>query len=512
MPPPITLPRRTLHEFRLVTKKHLNLKARDDSPPVRLHADDAGGTRLTAAAHDGRGVSLLIPGDRPPHDLVLPFDLLADAGAAKSGDAALSESDAGAAVVANWEERGVPRSARATLEAKARDRVKAIDPPAAEYCETQSGLGDALRAACEVTDADSGRYALGCVRLDPHRGRVEATDSHCLLIARGFAFDFDASVLLPAPHALSAAPLRGAEVRVGFAPGGEQPGLVVLSCGDWTVWTPEARDAHFPDLDRVIPGGVGAASVTLSGTDAAFFADRLTSLPGTGDERKPVTLEAKDGSFLIRAADEGGTPVELATIDSHVRGEAVCVADRRLLARALAAGCTDLSLSGPEEPVRCRTPAGPLGPAPDGATVVFATLAGDPVPAAGAVRLSADPPAAAEAVTISETPAATGHGRVPVDHPPTRSAPEMPRNRLADHANGHVPNGVTNGRAVRGDAPDAAPDHDELLERVAALGSTLSKAAGEARSLATDLRKLKRRNRAVTGALAGLKKLGSLVA
>ena len=65
MPPPITLPRRTLHEFRLVTKKHLNLKGRDEGPPVRLHADDAGGGRLTGCGPDGRGVSLLIP-RRPP--------------------------------------------------------------------------------------------------------------------------------------------------------------------------------------------------------------------------------------------------------------------------------------------------------------------------------------------------------------------------------------------------------------------------------------------------------------
>ena len=91
----------------------------------------------------------------------------------------------------------------------------------------------------------------------------------------------------------------------------------------------------------------------------------------------------------------------------------------------------------------------------------------------------------------------------------------MPRNRIAE--NGHDRNGPHadggNGHAVRGDDPqNAAPDHDELLERVSALGSTLSEAAGEARSLATDLRKLKKRNRTVTSALAGLKRLGSLVA
>ncbi len=325
----------------------------------------------------------------PPAGLVVPNRLLNEAGAAKSGDVRLSEADGGLAVVANWDEQGVPRSAGVSLEKRDRDRAANFEPPAVpEWHDPGEGFGDALRAACEVADADSSRYAFGCVRLDPHGGRVEATDSHHLLIARGLRFGFEKPVLLPAPHALSAAPPRNEDVRVGFLPGGKSPGLIVLSCGNWTVWAPEVRGARFPDLDRVTPGGAGSASATLSETDAAFLADRLTSLPGTSDERRPVTLEAKDGSFLIRAADEGGTPVELATSDSHVRGEAVCVADRRFVARALACGCTDIALNGPEEPVRCRTPAGELGPSPNVTTLVFATLAGDPVPAKDAVRLT----------------------------------------------------------------------------------------------------------------------------
>ena len=507
MPPQITLPRRTLHEFRLVTKKHLNLKARDPGPPVRLHAAEHGGTRLTTCGPDGRGVSLLIPGDRPPAGLILPYALLAEAGAAKSGDVCLSESDGGDAVVANWDERGVPRSARGTLEKKERDRAVNFEPPSiTEFSDPGAAFSGALRTACGVTDTESTRYALGCVRLDPHGGRIEATDSHCLLIARGFRFAFDESVLLPAPHALSAAPLRGEEVRLRFAPGGKAPGLVVLSCGDWTIWAPEVRDARFPDLDRVVPASDGKATATLSETDTEFLANRLARLPGAGDERKPVALEIKDGLFLVRAADEGGEPVELATTDSAVRGEAVCVADRRFLARGLAAGCRTIVLNGLEEPVRLDAPGD------TGITVVFATLAGDPAPAKKAVRLIAGHPGGVESSTTPDTPDAIHPDRVSRPVPQKRNAPAMPRNRIAESANGYRTNG-SNGHAVRGDdEPNAAPDHDALLERVSALGSTLSDAAGEARSLASDLRKLKKRNRAVTGALAGLKRLGSLVA
>ena len=512
MPPPITLARRTLHGFRTVAKKHLNLKGRDPGPPVRLHADEDGGARLTTCGPDGRGVSLHIPGDRPPADLVLPISLLSDAGAAKAGEVRLADADGGNAVVANWDERGVPRSTRGTLEKKDRDRAAKFVPPEIEdWSDPGKNFGELLRAACEVTDADSGRYALGCVRLDPAKNCVEATDSHHLLIARGFSFPFAEPVLLPAPHALSAAPLRREGVRVAFVPNGAAAGTGALLCGDWTVWSPEVRDARFPELDRVVPATDGKATATLTDRDVRFLLDRLPSLPGAGDERKPITLDLTGGELLVRAREDGAAAVELATSPSETRGRAACLCDRRFLVRALSLSCTRVTANGPEEPVRMDAP----GDDAASITVVFATLAGDPVPADGAVRVVADAPETTHEEATATPPAATARGRV-THTTPKRTPTPMPKNRIAEHAddyrsNGHV-NG-TNGHAVRGDdRPDAAPDHDELLERVSALGSTLSEAAGEARSLATDLRKLKRRNRAVTGALAGLKKLGSLVA
>ena len=509
MPPPITLPRRTLHGFRTLAKKHLNLKGRDEGPPICVHAGTDGGTRITTVGPDGRGVSLLIVGDRPPHDLTLPFALLADAGAAKAGDVQFADADGGNAVVANWDDRGVPRSARGTLEKK--DRAAKFDLPAVEdWHGPGENFGSSLRAACEVTDADSGRYALGCVRLDPHKGRIEATDSHHLLIARGFSFPFEKPVLLPAPHAMSAAPLRKEDVRVAFIAGGAQAGVLALQCGDWTIWSPEVKDARFPELDRVVPAD-GKATAMLTDRDAWFLIDRLPSLPGAGDDRRPVTLDLTGGELLVRAREDGGTAVELATAPAKTRGKATCVCDRRFLTRALSLGCTKVSADGPEEPVRMNTPDG----AGNSATVVFATLAGDTVPAKGAVRI-ADDVDEQDREEITTPPAATARVRI-TTNPATqkRNDAPMPKNRIAEHANGDRSNGHvngTNGHAVRGDESSAAPDHDALLERVSALGSTLSEAAGEARSLATDLRKLKRRNRAVTGALAGLKKLGSLVA
>ncbi|MFH5806651.1 hypothetical protein [Alienimonas sp. DA493] len=473
--PPLILPRRTLHGFRLVLKKHLSLKRRDAGPPVRVHAGADGGVRLTAVAPDGRGVSLGIPGSRPPADLVLPFDVLAEAGAARAGDVALAEADGRAAVVANWDEKGVPRSARRAVEKTDRDRANQFAPPAVEeFHDPGPGFAAALRSAVAVTDAESTRYALGCVRLDPHAGRVEATDSHCLLIARHYAFPWEQPVLLPAPHALGCSQLKDAEVRLARVTDGPKVPLVVLSAGDWTLWAPEARDARFPDLDRVVPGGGGKASVVLSEADAAFLADRLDRLPGAGDHRRPVTLEVRDGLFLVRAAEEGAAAVELATASSEAPGEAVAVADRRFLTRALAAGCSKIALHGSEEPVRCDAPG------EGGTTVVFATLAGDAVPAEGAVRLAAEDP--------SPTSAAPAVATVPFRSPDP--APETPR--------------------PKPDAPAADPE--ALLERAAALTATLSEAAQQARSLAADLRRLKKRDRAVASALDGLKRLGGLAA
>ncbi|MFH5806828.1 hypothetical protein [Alienimonas sp. DA493] len=199
----------------------------------------------------------------------------------------------------------------------------------------------------------------------------------------------------------------------------------------------------------------------------------------------------------MRAAEEGGAPVELATASSETRGGAVCVADRRFLARALAAGCTAWKLNGPEEPVRCDAP--DAGDGRPGTTVVFATLAGDPVPAEDAVRLTADGPSS-------------------VDFPSsTRSVPKRklsaaaPANRLSGSPAAPVP---TNGYAANGQAANghAAADPEALLDRATALQATLADAAAEAKGLAADLRKLKRRDRLVSSALGSLKRLGSLTA
>ncbi|NNJ24633.1 hypothetical protein LzC2_06920 [Planctomycetes bacterium LzC2] len=57
-----------------------------------------------------------------------------------------------------------------------------------------------------------------------------------------------------------------------------------------------------------------------------------------------------------------------------------------------------------------------------------------------------------------------------------------------------------------------APAPEALLERTAALSTTLSDAAAQARSLSADLRRLKKRDREVSAALGNLKRLGDLAA
>ena len=105
--PPITLPRRTLHSFRTVLKKHLGLKARDDGPPVRIDAGAQGGTRLTSV---GPRRSRREPAD-PPAPARRPgwfcrTPCWPTPAPRRAATCCLSESDGGDAVVANWDERG----------------------------------------------------------------------------------------------------------------------------------------------------------------------------------------------------------------------------------------------------------------------------------------------------------------------------------------------------------------------------------------------------------------------
>ena len=101
-----------------------------------------------------------------------------------------------------------------------------------------------------------------------------------LPIARGFTFGFDGPGTTAGPDAPPAAPPRGEAAEFGFAAGGKSPALVAPRCGDRTAWTPEVRDARFPEPDRVVPAGDGRAAVALSAADAAFLSDRLPDRPG----------------------------------------------------------------------------------------------------------------------------------------------------------------------------------------------------------------------------------------
>ena len=244
----------------------------------------------------------------------------------------------------------------------------------------------------------------------------------------------------------------------------------------------------------------GKATATLTDRDVRFLIDRLPSLPGTGDDRRPVTLDLTGGELLVRAREEGRHGRRTGDRPRRDPRES----DLRVRPAGSSRGPCRWAARG-SSPTTPRNPCGldtPDGAGPN-AAIVFATLAGDPVPAEDAVRIAAE----ANEQDPKENhapPAATARGRITPTTTSKRNDAPMPKNRIADHVNGYATNGSTNGHAVRGiDEPNAAPDHDALLERVSALGSTLSEAAGEARSLATDLRKLKRRNRAVTGALAG---------
>ena len=172
------------------------------------------------------------------------------------------------------------------------------------------------------------------------------------------------------------------------------------------------------------PGRVGTASATPSGADAAFPACRPASLPAPATSAGP--------------SPPAGLAAGLAADDSHVRGGTERVADRRFLARALACDRTDVAPNGPEGRSAAGTPAGEPGPSPAVSTLVFAALvfaalAGDPVPAKDAVRLSADGPKAVKS---------------------RRAAPDTSPAATAN--------------------PTPPPDHDALPERVSALGTTLS--------------------------------------
>lgn len=429
--------------------------------------------------YDALGVVCALTGHAGAHEtLLLSLDALGDF-AGRFDTPVVLEAAGPGRTLARWEERRVPQAHEYAVPAP--DAVQPFPEAPTEWSDTPAELLGALADASQTCAESDTRYSLSSVQLRGEAGEVVATDGHQLLVHRGFAFPWREDLLVKrSPVFGSPALPRDRPLRLG-----RTETHVVLRADAWTLFLEARRGARFPDVARVIPAaGAAATRLCLDEGDAAFLAETLDALPGGDRIHGPLTLDL-NGRVTLRA--RGGDPdrvTELVLSRSRYAGSPVRLCgDRELLGRALRLGFCELELDGAKAPVVARDAR---------RLYVWQTL--DPESAVGPSR----------DVTRIESCADT---TVAAD--PARPAKE--RNAMRER-NDSVTNGAAPRTAPNGPAAPAAPDTGAtgpaaLVREAEALHGALADAKARAARLVAALRRWKKRDRLVAGALTALKGL-----
>ena len=224
---------------------------------------------------------------------------------------------------------------------------------------------------------------------------------------------------------------------------------------------------------------------TLSGEDAKFLMQALPRLPGKRGDHELVTVDL-NGHVAIRAQGEGQEKAtELVLSRSTVSGPPMQVVCNRLyLGRAVGLGFLELHVAKASAPVICRD---------DRRTYLFMPL--DP-----AVSI----PPNDNNLRITSVGNAIQSPSPPTTSPVTKDKHHMKRRQV------HMPrpeepvNGNGNGQHANGNAENG-PGLDELIQEAEALRTSLLEVCGRVAQFSGNLKRYRKRGRAVEVALSALR-------
>ena len=463
-----TITRRTLHLFRIVARKALNIHRGVVPPIVMEPADD--GLRLRICSEEA-AVDLLLPGDSQGERMCVPFELLDDCQAKNDEPVTLTLQDGN--VVAQWTDGSVPQ----LIQYDQPESPEGVPAMPTETAENQSELLRALADACTVTDPEPTRYALSCVQLDGDHGRIAASDGHQIFTQTGFAFPWGGAVLLPASKVFCCPHLPSDEpVTIGCA---EE--WLTMQFGPWTCHFRLNVNGRFPRVEECLPIDSSATTtLEITDSDATFVLNNIKQLPKPDDFNEPVTLDL-NGEVVVRAKGEDKQPLtELALVNSIRSGDVIRMnTNRGLLARALALGFRQLRFMAPDQPAFCRD---------ENRAYVWAPLGVDgAIPSAKNTNRIESPRQSAPEAVAKATP--TTRRQVP---PMTES------------------NNNGNGRKSAAPAPATEAENGSAIEQAEALRDSLKDTLDKTRELIRTLKRHKKQSRIVESTLASLRQLQTI--
>ncbi|MCE9605135.1 MAG: hypothetical protein K8U03_09575 [Planctomycetia bacterium] len=472
----LTISRSVLRRFRTLCKRGGLHKSPVAGGPVVTFVGGADGCRIQAASTDV-AIEYHEPGDHPPEMIRLPLAALEVCEGRDDGLVTI-EAHSGDQIRLSWSDRGVPRRSEQEQPKAAGTTFPSAPPTSvANGSDLWAALGDAVA----TTDAQSSRYALGCLHLRGALGRLETTDGRQVLVQSGYRFGFEEDLLIPGSKLLGSADVTNGEpIDVG-----RTEEYVGFGVGCWLILLRIQKDARFPKIDQILPNPDAAKSrLELSQVDAGFLKETIPRLPCDDTLHDPITLDL-NGRVLVRCRETAASrPTEVFLGSSKLTGEPVILnTDRRFVERELKLGFRSVRLYGPDSPAMC---------VDEHRRFLWALLdKGSAIPRHDDPQ-RIDAPSRADVVTGS-----TIITTKPKEKVMAVALPAVTRYTVK-------PSETTN-------VPSAKPVHaraaGSAIEQALTLRDTLHSAAQQAGELARSLKQQKRQSRIVASTLASLKEL-----
>jgi len=459
-----------LKRFRTLCRRGGLYKFKAGGGPLVTFVGAADGLRIRCQSPEV-AIEYRQPGPSDAEAVRLPLDAL-EVCEGRDEAAVTIEGGSGNKVLLSWNDGGVPRQ-HEVVKPKPASIVFPEVPTS--FVANDAELWRALHDAVATCDESNTRYALACLHLRGHGGRVEATDGRQVLVQSGYRFDWNDDVLVPGSKLLGGNDMDLSN-GVGVGRAGEWVGFVVGLC---TILLPIQKEARFPKIDQILPNADAAKSqLELSKNDARFLADTLPRLPSDDPAHQPITLDL-NGKVLVRCrVIETGRPTEISLPSSKLTGEPVLLnMNRTYLERALKLGFDQVRLYGSNSPALC---------VDDRRQYLWALLDKDSAikPSEDVVRLESSANASASRSRISKPK------EVPMSVP-------MP-------AASTSPISPTDEKSARRPRTQVSTSS---IEQAIDLRDTLRQAAGQASELARSLKNQKRQARIVATTLASLNEL-----
>lgn len=318
-----TLPKSVLKSFHAVAKR---LFGRGRNESVWLAVIATPEELVLRSAWNNAALEYRVRDQFEPATFAVQLEQLA-ACEAKSPEPVRFETSA-EGVTVQWLDRGIPQQAFCP---KTSQELPTFPEKPTQLWTTDAGLLRAVADATDTSDAESIRYALGCVCLRGESKSIAATDGRQLLVQRGCEFPWPGDLLIPANPVFRSRELAAdGPVTIGAT-----DRHVAIGSDRWTVWLPINKDGRFPRIDdNIRPDSAAKSRLNLALADAEFLLPRLDSLPADHDCNSPITLDL-NGHVTVRAwAEDQPRPLELLLSNSSTSGDPVTVSmNRQYLAR-----------------------------------------------------------------------------------------------------------------------------------------------------------------------------------